>query len=142
ADRDRDREVPDVRDAHRERRGEAERAAPLLGAAMQRDDRLAERRAPDLDLAPAHAADAQAEDLRDRFLRRPASREVEDVAPAVRSLPLRVDAPKEPLIVPVEHSFDPHGLDDVDPDLVREAHSTVTAFARLRGWSTSFPRRS
>ena len=48
----------------------------------------------------------------------------------------------KPLIVAVEHSLDPDGLDDVDPDLVAEAHSTVTAFARLRGWSTSFPRLS
>src|SRR5260221_3002838 len=101
-----------MRDAHRERGCQPERAAPLLGPAVQRDDRLAERRAPDLDLPPANAADAQAEDLRDGLLRRPPPGEMEDVAAAVRAFPLGVDAPEEPLIVPVEDPLDADGLDD------------------------------
>src|SRR5258706_13419261 len=133
-----------MRNAHRERLGKSERAAPLLRTAMQGHGRLAVRRPFDLDLAPADPADPKAEDLRHRLFRRPASREMQHVTPAIHALPFRVHAVQEARVVLLEHAADAVRLDDVDAHLGRPArrHSTVTLFARLRGWSTSFPRRS
>src|SRR5438093_739886 len=82
------------------------RLRALLGAAVQRDRRLPHRRAADLDLTPADAANTQAEHLRDRLLRGPAAREVQHVVAAVALLPLRVHARQEARVVALEHAAD------------------------------------
>src|SRR5436309_3611958 len=99
---DRDGEVADVRDADRQRLAKAERAGALLGASVERDRGLPQRRALDLDLLPADTAHAEAEHLRYRLFRRPPPGEAEDVAPAVTLLPFCVHAPEKTHGVPLE----------------------------------------
>ena len=70
-----------------------------------------------------------------------------DPAADISALALGEDAMPEAVRKAPEHRDDAIDVDEVDPDLVaahrgtvEAAYSTVTDFARLRGWSTSVPR--
>ena len=70
-------------------------------------------------------------------------RDALDVPAAVALLGVRQHASPEPLWVLAEDRDDAVDVDQVDADLVAAhagGYSTVTDFARLRGWSTSVPR--
>ena len=121
------------------------------GAAVEPDGGLPGRHPLDLDVAPADAADAEPEDLRDGLLGRPAAGHRLGPAADVALLRLGQHPPGEARPEPLERRPDPIDLDDVDPELGRPgrergrraigaAYSTVTDLARLRGWSTSVPR--
>jgi len=84
---------------------------------MQSYGRLTRARAPDLDLSPADAANAESEHLRDGLLRGPPAGEMQDVRAAVHLLPLGVHAIEKSPWMLLEHIPDPSSLDDVDPDL-------------------------
>ena len=164
AERDRDRVVGFVGDRHRDP-AHAELLGPRRGAAVEADGRLAGRQPLDLDVAPADAADAEPEDLATRPPSPPSGRRTSRAGrgrsaarPAVRT---RFE---NRVAEALERRPDPLDLDDVDAELrgARRApgrgsarpprrprgpaipapspYSTVTDFARLRGWSTSVPR--
>src|SRR5574337_1419476 len=99
--------------------GHAQLLGPAEGPAGEADGRLTGGQADDLDLAPAHAPDAQTEDLADRFLGRPASGE--RVAPLtdVGGLRLGQDPPAEARPEAGQGGPDALDLDDVDAELGR-----------------------
>ena len=129
------------------------------GPAVEPHVRLARRQAFDLDLGPADAADAEPEDLGHGLLGRPPAGEVLGPVAHVAALAVGQHPAREALPEPLDGVRDPVDLDDVDAELgrplgddargdhrigrrarARHPYSTVTDFARLRGWSTSVPR--
>ena len=126
---------------------------------MKADGRLTGREALDLDVAPADAADAEAEHLRDGLLGRPPAGHRLGTIADIPALRFCEHTAREPLSEALERCPDPLDLDDVDAELRRAGryqprgaggrtsviglpYSTVTDLARLRGWSTSVPRAS
>src|SRR5437867_10082953 len=95
---------------------QTDRFASRFSTTMKSDRRLTGSCSPDLDLSPADAANAEAEHLRDGFLRSPSPREMQDVRAAVHLLPLRIHAVEKSPRMLLEHVADPRGLDDVDAD--------------------------
>src|SRR5439155_2347535 len=105
-----------MRDRNRQRGLEPDRLTSGFRAPVKRDRRLASASSTNFDLAPADAADSETEHLRDGFLRRPPTREMQDVRAAVHLLPLGIDAIEEASRMLLEHIADPRCLDDVDAD--------------------------
>ena len=97
--------------------------AQLLGApggsSMELHGRRAGRQPQDLDLGPADATDAQAEDLRHGLLGRPAAGEVLGPVADVALLVLGQDALRKAIAVLLERRGDALDLDDVDAQLGR-----------------------
>ena len=161
AERDRHGELRLVGDRHRDP-AHAQLLGALRRAAVEHDRRLAGRQPLDLDVLPADPADAQAQHLGHGLLGGPAPGERLGPLADVALLAGRQDAVGEPLAEPLDRGLDPVDLDDVDararscragrwPAEHRRArgaasrcaaipYSTVTDFARFRGWSTSVPR--
>ena len=92
-------------------------------------------------------ANAQAKHLADRLLGGPAAGDPLGLRPAVASLAIGQDPLAEAIREAAKGRDDAVDVDQVDADLVAAhrggaggGYSTVTDFARLRGWSTSVPR--
>ena len=163
AEGDRHRVIRLVGDRNRDP-GHAELLGASRGPSVQPHRGLPGRQSLDLDVAPADSADSEPEDLAHRLLRRPAPGERLRSIANVATLGRRQDSLGEPFPEPTDRRPDPIHLDDVDPQLAgasvaglglpvtgmpsrpegrappRVSYSTVTDFARLRGWSTSVPR--
>src|SRR5512144_1249280 len=117
-----------------------ELAGHARDASVQRDPGLAPRQY--LDLAPAEPDDTDAQRLSDSLLGREACRETRvgvGEAGAVgaflrreQALASARQALEQPPHAGHREGIDAHALD---------VHSTVTVFARLRGWSTLSPLR-
>ena len=86
----RNRQVAPVGQADRPA-GQVDGGGPLLGPAVQKDQRLAPAVGQDLDFAPADAANAGAQRLRHRLFGREARRQFGQPAPAVALLGGRPD---------------------------------------------------
>ena len=124
--------------------GDAQSSSDLGHVAVQRDPRLSPRE--HLDLAPDEADDADAERLAHRLFGGETggvARKGIGEAVGVGALVAREEAliGSWQALEQAPHAGD---LDGVDADaghagLPLEPHSTVTVFARLRGWSTSCP---
>ena len=158
AERHRHRIVGLVRDGDRDAT-HAELLGARRGTAVEAHAGLAGRQPLDLDVTPADAPDAEPEHLRDRLLGRPATGHRLRPASDVALLGRRQDPVREAIAEAFERRADALDADDVDAelrgrlrrvqpvgeprgDVTRLGHpySTVTDFARLRGWSTSVPR--
>ena len=139
SDRDGDRHPALVRDRDGHLR-ELQGLRSGSSAITQQHLRLPGAVRQNLDLAPAHAAHAQAQHLADRLLGSPATRDALGPTVAVAILRLGQDAATESVGVAAQDSHDPIDVDEVDPHLVAAHYSTVTDFARFLGWSTSVPR--
>src|SRR5215207_2852619 len=122
----------------RERHRDAHTQLPCtrLHLAVQHDlGLLAARR--HLHVLPAPRA--HAERLRDRLLGTEARRQVlagTRACGSVRTLAVR-EEPRRQAGPPLDRALEALDLQQVQPDA---AHSTVTVFARFRGWSTFRPR--
>ena len=84
---------------------------------MKSDGGLAGRQPLDLDVAPADAADAEAEHLADRLLGRPAARERLGPIAHVAALRLGQHPAAESVAEALERLADAPDPDDVDPEL-------------------------
>ena len=131
---------------------------PGGGTTVQAHGRLPRRQALDLDVLPADAPDAEAQDLADGLLGGPPSGERLGPIAHIASFVRGQDAVREARAEAGDRRPDPVHLDDVDAELgrargdepggialvgrarVHGPYSTVTDLARLRGWSTSVPR--
>ena len=89
------------------------------GPPVETHRRLPGRQPLDLDVAPADAANAQAEHLRDGLLGGPAAGHRLGPTPDVPLLGLGQDPSREPLPEPLEGRPDAIDLDDVDPEFGR-----------------------
>ena len=120
--RDRDRVLALVADRYRDPL-HAQLLGAREGAVVEAHRRLARGQAHDLDLAPADAADAEAEDLAHGLLGRPATGQVLGPVADVGVLGRGEDALREAAAMPGEGVADPVDVDDVDAQL-----------GRARGW--------
>ena len=134
-------------------------SARLAARPLRLTDGWPGRQPLDLDLGPADPAHAQPQHLGHGLLRGPAPGEVLRPVADVAALALGQHPAREPVAEALDRVRDAVDLDDVDPELgrplgdharrhhgigdrarARHRYSTVTDFARLRGWSTSVPR--
>ena len=133
--RDGDGEVAVVRDA------DVDVAPGQRGGRRDPDVRAAVVTGEDLDVAHARPRDAGRHRLADRFLRRPATRPTLGTAAAVVDLPVAEELVEEPIAEALLGFRNARNRRHIHAHpRGHGAYSTVTLFARLRGWSTLQPR--
>jgi len=130
---DRDRIVRLVADRERDQL-HPELLGPRRRPAVEANGGLAGRKPLDLDVAPADAADPEAEDLRHGLLRRPAPGEGLRPHPDIALLGRGQDPLRESLAEALDRGPDPVDLDDVDPELAdRTGNLSRQLHLALRG---------
>ena len=133
--RDGDGEVAVVRDAH------VDVAPGQRGGRRDPDVRAAVVTGKDLDIAHPRPRDAGRHRLADGFLRGPAARPPFGATAAVVDLSVTEELVEEPIAEPFLGLRNARNRGHIHADPRRHgAYSTVTLFARFRGWSTLQPR--
>src|SRR6266511_1562107 len=130
-ERDGDGELGLVTDGDRDP-AHAQLRGPGGGPAVEAHRGLSGRQPLDLDVPPADAADAQAQDLADRLLGRPAPRHGLRPATHVTLLGGGQDPPDEAIAEALQRGPDPLDADDVDAELGRPGRHQAGRHDRIR----------